>query len=297
MWSETKFAKAKFPDAFSPTQIFPDPRPWPEFHKSLVLSSSQKKALVFWSKMFVDHMVLLYLNLGTCNDLYAEMNPDILHIPDIDKNKVKLSSSYFRYLQKTTLKLASEWNEFHQEVKQDFKEPQSDLERLRLLWNSTYNCKHYVRNLIERGFTMGNIDKSLIHGMLFELYYLRARIENSIQDWQEAAMFMDDIALHLVIAAQYLDSGIFSREQRQFIQKLLALSEESFQIRNQFIKSRKIKVDSLRKCIEFSDIEHEFFMLQLQMKLDSKMHPLLISHSLEESRYERERLQELLDNL
>lgn len=298
MWSQSEFQDAKRPDRFAPNENITDPQPWTKVNISFPLDESQKRALLFWTKMFVDHMVILHMNLVPCTDVCSSIEPEILQISLSAKEEIKSLAQPFQQLQETTLKLAFQWKQFHLDLQhRNFTRSDIDTEGLRLLWNRTYNCKHYVRNIIEQGNTIANIDKSIIYGMLFELYYLRARLENTIEKWKEAAIFMDDIGLHLALAAQYLDSGIFSEKHRAIIRKLLTLSEESFDIRNQFIVSKHLTPELLSKCIRFSIIEHEFFAFQAsqsQGKLDSKMHPLLIAHSLEESVFEKDRLQELL---
>ena len=132
--------------------------------------------------------------------------------------------------------------------------------------------------------------------MLMELFYLRARIENSILPWQEVAIFLDDLGLHLALVSQSLDIGISNEKRREIIRKLLLFAENRFVLRNEIIDAKKIiSKDQLQKAIQFTQNNKSFFDLLQHDDISLKGGKMLILHTIKELEFELFRLEELFN--
>lgn len=256
-------------DKYAPENYIPDPGLWENSESNkFEWDASIEKAFHMWIARYQEHMLIL--------------DENVLE----EKKKEK----------KTLLALSEAWQKFIDHVEKGKAPTKKDWNTFLELWNRTYRIKkELLSSITTKQEFIGTVDESLLLGMLVELYYLRGRLENTLEPWQEVAIFLDDLGIHLGMAAQLIDSGIFNKKVRQTSQTLLKFAENRFDLRNEIIDAKKIVSKAkIRKAIELTLHNQEFFKMQAKMKVAFKAGPLLGEHSIIESEFELSRLEELL---
>ena len=229
----SKFADHKFSklapgdDSFSPENLLPDPGMILDTDKfsRLELDSSQVRALRTWPSFLCDHCIFLFAGLNSFpgNDGLRCLVP----------SSTILSEAVDR-LKANALVMTERWHKYQvRMLGQDNLDTGTFLRELVPLWNDTYKLKKAVKTLLEIRKWIGGIDRSFAIEMLAKLFYLRGRLEKTIQPWQELVLFTEDAALHVALAAHYLDGGAWSETQRNLVLDLLKFSGEGFDLRNQ----------------------------------------------------------------
>ena len=293
-------AATTYTTASTPENIIADPGLiGPEFDIHMQLDASQWKALLFWPCMFRDHCLFIYFGLVPTSDMKmdllsdrTELIPLDLQLPPEITNQLTTSALAVNGLREQALRLAQAWKDYQDVLLSG--NYITCLEQLVPLWNATYHLKHHVRDGLERGLWLGYFSLSLSLGTLQELYYLRARLEHTLSPQQEIAMFMDDAALHMGIAAHYLDDGVWSKEQRKLVVQLLSTAEVGYTVRDQAIIAEEAdNIRHIEDAMRFLNTAIESHQWRDLHKPATVGHPLTIKHVLKEAGYEMERLAEL----
>lgn len=297
--------------------ILPDPGLWAIQWKPITsLSESQMKVLVFWPVAFKDHCLFMYSGLFSAYSMLKKDpsgkvwtdRPGLLwsplwEFPSQEIHHFQHYASKLAHLKQTSLTLAHQWRRIEAYIVELLNRRVSLLKVLSKIipiWNETYLLTHTLLKLLDEKVWIGNLDQALLQGMLLEMYYFRARLQNTITPDQEVAFFVDDAALHLALAAHFQNPGIWSRKQRQFIYRLLQLSEEGFQIRDSIRHEAQRQCDQLSSLsfhvpLEFVQEAKSFFTWFKDAKPASLLHPLAARHAIMEAMFEIDRLEELQD--